>query len=76
MNNVFSDEQTVSSGVPQGSVFGPLLFLTYINDISTCSRLLDFHLIADDANVSHKNDDLSSLQSNLNDEMKKVYDWI
>ena len=46
-----SDTLTISHGVPQGSVLGPLLFLLYINDFHKCCNLFDFHIFADDTNL-------------------------
>jgi hypothetical protein len=48
-----SEEVRVTSGVPQGSVLGPLLFLAYVNDISMTIEST-IRLFADDFVIYRK----------------------
>lgn len=73
INNCSSKSSSVKSGVPQGSVLGPLLFLVYINDIAaTISSSI--RLFADDCVLYRRittPDDVTNLQNDLT----KLTEW-
>ena len=75
LNSVVSDYKTVSCGVPQGSILGPLLFIIFINDIINCSNILHFILFADDTNLLYSCNNIDTLVSTINSELSKLASW-
>ena len=68
VNGILSTPTPVLSGIPQGSVLGPLLFLIYVNDLPSdiCSSLM---LFADDTKIYRciqSTEDAETLQADLN----------
>lgn len=82
VSNSFSDYLPITSGVPQGSVLGPLLFIIYINDLddNISSNVIKF---ADDVKIfapcdgrsSHHFPRPPSLQDDLNIISKWCHNW-
>lgn len=66
---------SISAGVPQGSVLGPLLFLVYINDLTVgvCSNI---KLFADDASLFTRiNNNVNASQERLMRDLEKITKW-
>ena len=72
VNGHNSDSLSITSGGLQGSILGPLLFLLYINDLPNTSKLLSFHLFADDNNLYCSRKNLNDLELILNQERRSV----
>ena len=50
-NEFISDMKYIQNGVPQESTLDPLLFLIYINDILSFSKIFNFLINADDTTL-------------------------
>ena len=86
-DGVDSKMYPLSTGVPQGSVLGPLLFLIYMNDVSEASDKFHSILFADDTTLTEplctfdllatrNKFDKKNLSDNINLELQKIYDWL
>ena len=77
LGDFLSEWKDVTSGVPQGSVLGPLLFVIFINDLSV-NIFNKLELFADDTKIIAKIVNESSsevLQHDLNKLVKWSHDW-
>ena len=75
LNNIISDDEMITDGVPQGSILGPLLFLMFINDLPlyTDSATTDFY--ADDTTLYVVGESLETIERNLQVALDCLAKW-
>ena len=71
LNGEVSAWASVNAGVPQGSILDPLLFLTYIDDVSN-NLSSNFKLFADDTSLFSVAHDVNVSARELNDDLRKI----
>lgn len=80
IDNTSSSLLSVTLGVPQGSILGPLLFIIFINDLHKVSSMFHPVIYADDTTLSATLRTFGPAgqdrDENINRELSKIVDWL
>ena len=76
LSSTTSDRLTVSCGVPQGSILGPLLFILYVNDLPQCFSRCQVNIYADDTAFYIEGDSTAEISEALQSEFNAVHLWL
>ncbi|MGL1888436.1 MAG: reverse transcriptase family protein [Reichenbachiella sp.] len=75
ISGTLSESESISCGVPQGSILGPLLFLIYVNDMKAAVKC-KLLLYADDSALLTSGSDISEIEATLSRELEAVSEWL
>ena len=63
------------NGVPQGSIFGLLVFLVYFDDLSFSSKILNPIMFANNTNLFYEHKNVIKRFATVNEELMNINDW-
>lgn len=72
-----SEYLSVRTGVPQGSILGPLLFSIYVSDLNSCVRHSRLQQFADDSqlHINFATDNMLRSQTGLNSDLNRIVSY-
>ena len=70
-----SSRMLIKCGVLQGSILGPILFILYINDLTSVSKILRSIMFADDTNLFLSGKNVADIESRFNSELFCLTEW-
>ena len=76
INGVLSEHEQIKCGVPQGSILGPLLFLIYINDLSSIIGIATTRMYANDTNLTFTACNIPELQEQMSVDIQCLKNWL
>ena len=75
ISNILSQEERIISGVPQGSILGPLMFLLFINDLPLYTDNVKTDLYADDTTLHEDGQSISDIKTKLQIGLNNLQEW-
>ena len=76
LQGMLSEQRTITCGIPQGSILGPLLFTLYINDLPNCLKHTTPRMFADDTSLTAAGETLGEVERRVNEDLSNVHNWL
>ncbi|KAL9986631.1 hypothetical protein ACROYT_G000802 [Oculina patagonica] len=76
IENELSQISNITSGVPQGSILGSLLFVLLINDLPTRLKICGSLMYADETVLFHSSRDVHAIEKALSSDLEVVENWL